>query len=308
MFQAKDHDRGSFQFYTSAMNERALEKLMLENDLRRALERNEFTLHYQPKLNLVTGKVTSFEALIRWNRAAKGMVQPVHFIPVLEDSGLIVPVGEWVIRAACAQMRAWQDAGLEIVPVAVNLAVKQFLHHDIVAVIESALRQSRIDARMLEVEITESDVMQNPEAVIMTLRTLRERRIRVSIDDFGTGYSSLGYLKRLPVDTIKLDRSFVTGLPQDGYDVSIARAVIGMAHSLDLKVVAEGVETEAQRNFLSYHGCDEMQGYLFSRPLPAMECSRFLQPARRPEAVIGLSSATIAEAATGEKSLSGNQL
>jgi diguanylate cyclase (GGDEF)-like protein/PAS domain S-box-containing protein len=287
MFQAKDHGRGSFQFYTSAMNERALEKLMLENDLRRALERNEFTLHYQPKLNLVTGKVTSFEALIRWNRAAKGMVQPVHFIPVLEDSGLIVPVGEWVIRAACAQMRAWQDAGLEIVPVAVNLAVKQFLHHDIVAVIESALRQSRIDARMLEVEITESDVMQNPEAVIMTLRTLRERRIRVSIDDFGTGYSSLGYLKRLPVDTIKLDRSFVTGLPQDGYDVSIARAVIGMAHSLDLKVVAEGVETEAQRNFLSYHGCDEMQGYLFSRPLPAVECSRFLQPAGRPAAAVG---------------------
>ena len=276
MSRAKSAGRGTFQFYTAAMNDRAMEKLVLEADLRRALERDEFVLHFQPKLSLASGELTGFEALIRWNRGGKGLVPPGSFVPVLEDSGLIAPVGEWIIASACRQIRDWQASGLEAVPVAVNVGVKQFLHQDIVGVIERALLESGIAPRLLEVEITESDAMHNPDEAVAILTQLRERHIRVAIDDFGTGYSSLGYLKRLPVDALKIDRSFVTGLPGDPDDASIARAVIAMAHSLGLKVVAEGVETEAQRQFLAANGCDQMQGYLFSRPVPAADCERFL--------------------------------
>jgi len=263
-----------------------MEKLLLENDLRRALERREFLLHYQPKISLATGRITGMEALLRWQRPENGLVAPGVFIPLLEDSGLIVPVGDWIIDAACAQIRAWGDAGLPAVTVAVNLSAKQFLHHDIGAAIERALRAHGVEASLLEVEITESDAMQNPEQVSASLRRLKQRGVRVSIDDFGTGYSSLGYLKRFPLDTLKLDRSFVTGLPGDADDVSIALAVIGMAHSLGLRVVAEGVEKQEQRAFLAAHGCDEMQGYLFSRPLPAEQCAALLARALAPAAAL----------------------
>jgi EAL domain-containing protein (putative c-di-GMP-specific phosphodiesterase class I) len=259
------------------MNEHAMETLLLENDLRRALEREEFVLHFQPKTSLVSGRVVGFEALIRWKRLGQSLVPPSEFVPLLEESGLIVPVGEWVIDTACAQIAAWQRTRVGL-PVAVNLSAKQFLRTDIGAVIENAARKHGVEPHLLEVEITESDAMENADQSVVILRRLKALGIGIAIDDFGTGYSSLSYLKRFPVDKIKLDRSFVSGLPNNTEDASIARAVITMAHSLGLKVVAEGVEAEAQRGFLAAHGCDEMQGYLFARPLPAAECEQFLRP------------------------------
>ena len=275
LYRAKELGRNNYQFYTAAMNERAMENLLLENDLRHALERREFRLHFQPKARLRDGRVAGFEALLRWERPGKGLVSPAQFVPLLEDTGLIVPVGDWVIRAAFAQLREWREEGREPLPVAVNLAAKQFVHHDIVAVVEAAIRESGMPAELLEVEITESDAMKNPEQTLAVLQRLEARGVRIAIDDFGTGYSSLSYLKRFPVHTVKLDRSFVKGLPDDTEDASIALAVVTMAHSLGLEVVAEGVETAAQKHFLAEHGCDQMQGYLLSRPLPAAECARF---------------------------------
>ena len=279
MFKVKQVARGGYQFYTAAMNARAKENLQLENDLRRALERGEFRIHYQPKEDLKTGRVAGLEALLRWHHPARGLMGPEQFVPLLEDTGMIVKVGDWLIGAVCRQVAAWQQAGVPVVPVAVNLAAKQFLHHDIGEVFERAL-QAGISSALLEIEVTESDAMREPEQVIAMLRRLKARGIGAAIDDFGTGYSSLAYLKRLPVDALKIDRSFVTGLPEDREDVSIARAVIGMAHSLGLRVIAEGVENPLQRAFLVKEGCDELQGYLFSEALSAEECARFLQGAR----------------------------
>ena len=276
MFRAKQLGRNNCQFYAAAMNERAIDRLKLENDLRRALERDEFRLHFQAKAQLADGRVTGFEALLRWQRPGGGLVPPGHFIPLLEETGLIMPVGDWVIGAACAQLAEWRRVGLPLMPVAVNLCAKQFVHRDIVAVVDAALREHGVSAHLLEIEITESDAMQNPEATMAMLRRLKERGVRIAIDDFGTGYSSLSYLKRFPVDTLKLDRSFVQGLPEDADDGSIARAVITLAHSLGLAVVAEGVETAAQRDFLAREGCDQMQGYLLSRPVAPSECERLL--------------------------------
>jgi len=276
MFKAKQVGRASYQYYTAQMNERAMEKLLLENDLRRALERDEFHLYYQPKQDMKSGRIVGLEALLRWEHPRHGVMAPTQFVPLLEDSGLIVKVGDWVVRAACRQIRDWQEAGVPAVPVAVNLSAKQFLHHDLIGVIERALEVG-IEPRLLALEITESDVMQRPEEVVAMLHQVKARGIAVAIDDFGTGYSSLAYVKRLPVDALKIDRSFVTGLPEDADDASIARAVIAMAHSLGLKVIAEGVETEAQRAFLAAQGCDQLQGYLISRALGAAECAALLR-------------------------------
>ena len=276
MQRAKDIGRSDFQFYTTAINEHSAERLRLEASLRRALERDEFRLHFQPRARIADGARAGFEALLRWQRNGSGLVPPGSFVPLLEESGLIVPVGEWVIDAACAQIAAWREAGYAPLPVAVNVAAKQFVHGDLDAVVARALAAHGVEPDLLEIEITESDAMLEPERTIATLEKLRARGLRVAIDDFGTGYSSLGYLKRFPVDLLKLDRSFVTGLPKDSDDVSIARAVIAMAHSLGLKVVAEGVETEAQRAFLAANGCDYLQGYLLARPLPAETCTEFL--------------------------------
>jgi EAL domain-containing protein (putative c-di-GMP-specific phosphodiesterase class I) len=203
-------------------------------------------------------------------------MSPAQFVPLLEDSGLIVKVGDWVVRAACRQILEWQAAGVPATQIAVNLAAKQFLHHDVTAVIEGALKDG-VDPALLMLEITESDVMQRPEEAVDVLHKLKARGIAVAIDDFGTGYSSLTYVKSLPINVLKLDRSFVIGLPGDRDDVSITCAVIGMAHSLGLKVIAEGVETDAQRAFLVERGCDELQGYLFSQPLAPDECAAFLR-------------------------------
>ena len=272
MAQAKRAGRNLVQPYTQAMNERARERLALENDLRRAIDRREFVLHFQPRAALADGVVSGFEALIRWKHPERGMVSPAEFIPLLEETGLVVPVGAWVIDAVCGQLRAWQLAGLSLRPVAVNISSVQFRHDDLGGVIDRALARHGIAPALLEVEITESALMESAERTAGLLGRLRERGVRIAIDDFGTGYSSLAYLKRLPVDALKLDQSFVRGLPHDAEDASIARAVIGLAHNLGLKVVAEGVETEAQRAFLAANGCDEMQGWLLGRPLPANEC------------------------------------
>jgi diguanylate cyclase (GGDEF)-like protein/PAS domain S-box-containing protein len=279
MSRAKHLGRNNHQFYAAAMNARAVEKLRIETDLRHALARNELRLHLQPKASLATGSIVGFEALLRWQRPGNGLVPPAEFIPALEETGLIVPVGEWVIGAACAQLAEWRRAGLEPLPVAVNLAAKQFTRGDLAATVEAALTEHGVPARLLELEVTESDAMQNPEAAMAALRKAKQLGVQVSIDDFGTGYSSLAYLKRFPIDTLKLDHSFVAGLPRDADDVSIACAVITMAHSLGLQVVAEGVETAEQRDFLRERGCDQMQGYLLSRPVPPAEAARLLAPA-----------------------------
>jgi diguanylate cyclase (GGDEF)-like protein/PAS domain S-box-containing protein len=281
MYSAKKLGKNNFQFYTAAMNERSMEKLLLEKDLRRALMRYEFILHLQPKANLHTGQITGVEALLRWQRPDGRLVPPLEFIPVLEESGLIVPVGEWVLRAACEQISSWQEAGLTPVPIAVNLSAKQFHQQDIAAMVMRALLEFGVDPHLLELEITESAAMHDAKVTTATLHKLKAIGVRIAIDDFGTGYSSLSYLKRFPIDSLKIDRSFVTELPGNQEDASIAQAVITMAHALRLKVVAEGVENEAQLEFLAAHTCDEMQGYYFSRPLPAELCTQFLQEERR---------------------------
>jgi diguanylate cyclase (GGDEF)-like protein/PAS domain S-box-containing protein len=279
MFSAKERGRNNYQFYTAEMNEKAMERLLMQNDLRRALERREFSLHFQPKASLADGRIAGFEALLRWKRPGQRAVSPAEFVPILEDTGLIVPVGTWVIRAACRQLADWRAQGVSPVPVAVNVSAKQFVHCDLCAVVDDALREFDVPPSLLEVEITETDAMESPAHTEAVLKCLKARGVRIAIDDFGTGYSSLGYLKRFMPDTLKLDRSFVSGLPEDDDDISIACAVVTMAHSLGLKVVAEGVETAAQRDFLAAQGCDEMQGYLLSRPKPAAECCELLRPA-----------------------------
>jgi diguanylate cyclase (GGDEF)-like protein len=274
---AKKAGRATFQFYTAEMNARAADQLALERDLRRALERRELSLHYQPKVHIMGNRIVGFEALLRWTRGGSP-VSPGVFIPVLEESGFIREVGAWVLDEACRQIAAWRAAGLGPLPVAINVSAKQ-LNADLQPLVERALLDHGVEARLLRIEITESDAMVDPERALAVLRGLKDIGIALSIDDFGTGYSSLSYLKRFQPSELKLDRSFVSGLPDNVDDVSITKAVISMAHSLGMKVVAEGVETDAQRAFLQSRGCDQMQGYLFSRPVSADQARAFLRPA-----------------------------
>ena len=279
MHYAKDHGKNNYQFYNDGMNATAFQRMTLESSLHRALERDEFGLFYQPKLDLVSGAIVGAEALIRWRHPEMGLVSPAAFIPLAEESGLIVPIGEWVIRTACLQIRAWRDAGIAPIPVAVNISAKQFAQRNLTSVLTRILTECEVPPHLIEVEITESTAMHNVEETSATLRQLKSLGVTIAIDDFGTGYSSLGYLKRFPIDSLKIDRSFVTGLPGDQDDASIAQAVITMAHALRLKVVAEGVEKVAQHDFLAANGCDEMQGYYFSPPVPAEDCTRMLKAA-----------------------------
>jgi diguanylate cyclase (GGDEF)-like protein len=290
MYRAKEKGRNNVQFYTAEMNERALEALKLETNLRHALAREEFALHLQPKVSLETGEITGFEALLRWRLSDGAFVSPASFVPLLEQTGLIVPVGEWVLRAACAQIRDWQRAQIAPVPVAINLSAKQFQRQDIFSTVKRLLTEFEIEPRLLEIEITESTAMEHAEEVVATLRDLKAIGVRIAIDDFGTGYSSLSYLTRLPVDSIKIDRSFIGHVGDNPHDSAIARAIITMAHGLRLKVIAEGVETAAQLAFLVSNGCDEVQGYYFSRPLPGAECAAMLKQQLRlqgPETSVG---------------------
>jgi diguanylate cyclase (GGDEF)-like protein/PAS domain S-box-containing protein len=280
MYRAKESGRNRYEFYSREMNVRSLQRLTLESNLRRALERGEFLLHYQPKASLVTREITGFEALLRWAPGGQKLVSPADFVPLLEDTGLIVPVGEWVIEAACRQLLVWRDAGVRLVPVAVNLSARQFREKHLAANIERILRAHGIDPRFIEIEITESSLMSNTDEAARTLSRLKSLGLRLSIDDFGTGYSSLAYLRRFPLDTLKIDRSFVNEVTTNADGANITRAVIGMSHNLGLRVVAEGVETEAQLAFLYAAGCGEMQGYYFSRPLPAEESLQWLRDIR----------------------------
>jgi predicted signal transduction protein with EAL and GGDEF domain len=281
MHFAKDQGRDNYQFYSRAMNATALEKLSLESQLRKALERDELLLHFQPKLSAITGAVAGVEALIRWKHPELGMVPPSQFIPVAEETGLIVAIGDWVLETACRQNQAWQKAGYPPVHVAVNIASPHFRQGGLMDSVARALRETGLGPEWLELEVTESMLMQGVDAqgVDLTLDTLfklKDMGVRLAIDDFGTGYSSLAYLKRFPLDTLKIDRSFVKDLPRDAEDAAIAKAIIAMAHSLRLAVVAEGVETDQQLAFLRQHGCDLVQGFLFSRPVPAEEFAALL--------------------------------
>ena len=275
MYRAKEQGRNNFQFYAAEMTVQALEHMRIESDLRQALERDEFTLHYQPIVSGQDGKVIAVEALIRWHSREQGLVPPLQFIPVAEETGLIGPIGEWVLRTACAQLARWQANGHPELRLAVNLSVRQFRSPNLAAMVRESLASASIDPAHLEFEITESLLVEEKN-VLDTLRELDALGVQFSIDDFGTGYSSLSYLKRLPIDTLKIDRSFVTDIPGDTDDAAIAQAIIAMAHSLNMRVVAEGVETAKQHRFLQRHGCDTMQGYFFSRPLPAEELTRLL--------------------------------
>ncbi len=268
--RAKAHGRNNYQFYTADMHARALERLTLENGLRRALDRNEFVLYYQPQVDLDSGEIVGVEALLRWLHPERGLVLPGEFIPLAEDAGLIVPIGKRTLRAACAQNKAWQNAGLTSIwiPVSVNLSPRQFREVDLVEMIDEALEETGLDASHLELELTESSIMDNAEHAIDTLHKLKEMGIRISIDDFGTGYSSLSNLKRLPIDKLKIPPSFVSDVTTDSDTAAIVMTIITLAHKLRLKVVAEGVETEKQLSFLRSVGCDQIQGNLFSSPMP----------------------------------------
>jgi diguanylate cyclase (GGDEF)-like protein/PAS domain S-box-containing protein len=282
MYRAKQSGRNTYQFFSAEMNAHALESLLMANKLRLALENDELQLHYQPIIDLASGKVSALEALLRWQHPELGMVPPSRFIPLAEDSGLIIPIGDWVLKRACRQMKAWQALGIAPRRIAVNLSVRQFKQKDLAQRIATILERTGFAPQSLELEITESMVMQDPDEAVEILDRLHRMGICLAIDDFGTGYSSLNYLKRLPVDFLKIDRSFVREIPSDREDVAITRAVIALAKSLDLRVIAEGVETEAQRAFLEAEGCDEAQGYLFAKPASAADTAAWLQSLRQP--------------------------
>jgi diguanylate cyclase (GGDEF)-like protein/PAS domain S-box-containing protein len=277
MYRAKQNGRNNFQFYTPAMNEQALERLQIESNLRRALERGEFVLHYQPKVDVASGRISGMEALIRWSHPHLGMVAPARFIGLAEETGLIVPIGAWVIHTACAQNKAWQDAGLPPLRVSVNLSARQFAQKNLMQSIAAVLQETGLEARYLEIELTESLVMSDVEHAINMLQQLKALGVKISIDDFGTGYSSLAYLKRFPIDVLKIDQSFVRDIAVDFNDAAITVSIISLAHNLKLKVIAEGVENQEQLAYLRQHGCDEVQGYLFSLPLPAAQFETMLR-------------------------------
>jgi diguanylate cyclase (GGDEF)-like protein/PAS domain S-box-containing protein len=276
MYQAKENGRESYQFFKPAMNARAVERQSIEEGLRRALERNEFALHYQPKVNFKTGAITGAEALIRWTHPTRGPVSPGQFIPVAEDCGLILPIGNWVLRQACQQARAWVDAGLPLTTMAVNVSAKEFRDENFLKGLFAILEETGLDPKWLELELTESVLMKHSESAASILQTLRERGVQVAVDDFGTGYSSLSYLRKFPIDALKIDQSFVAQITTAENDASIVTAVISMARSLKLRVVAEGVETLEQLAFLREHECDEAQGYYFSRPVLPHQFAKLL--------------------------------
>lgn len=276
MYFAKSASRGTFRFFTHEMNALSAERLLLENDLRNAIKSEQLILHYQPQMDLDSGRLIGFEALVRWAHPVRGMIPPDQFIPIAEESGLIGKLGELVLRKACFQAIEWQKEGLEIVPVAVNVSSAQFRQKEFIESVETALLDSGLDLAFLELELTESLLLSNADLVLEVLGRLKEMGVRLLIDDFGTGYSSLSYLKRLPVYKLKIDKSFVQGLPGNQDDAAIVNAIIGIARSLKMKVIAEGVETLEQFDFLKEKSCNEIQGYYFGRPMPADAARKLL--------------------------------
>jgi diguanylate cyclase (GGDEF)-like protein/PAS domain S-box-containing protein len=277
MYQAKENGRHGYQFFRPAMKDRAVERQSIEEGLRCGLERHEFVLHYQPKINFATGAITGAEALLRWRHPTRGWVSPAQFIPVAEDCGVILAIGNWVLRQACDQAKAWLDAGLPATTIAVNVSANEFRHENFLKGLVTILRETGLDPRSLELELTESVLMRHAESATAMLHAVRARGVQVAIDDFGTGYSSLSYLQKFPVDALKIDQSFVGRITTTGDDASIVTAVISMARSLRLRVVAEGVETLAQLEFLKARLCDEAQGYYFSRPVPPQQFAHLLR-------------------------------
>lgn len=277
MYQAKEAGRNTCHFFSAELNMRATERMLLESTMRRALERNEFFLVFQPQMELSSGRIAGFEALVRWRHPDLGVVPPAHFIPIAEETGLIVPLGEWVLTTACRQAVAWQQEGHAPLRVAVNVSARQFRQKNLGLRIEKILEETGLDPKLLELELTESAVMENPDEAILTLRLFKQMGITLSIDDFGTGYSSLSHLKHFPIDRLKIDRSFVRHVTRDQNDATIAEAIIALAHSMKLSVVAEGIEHNEQMQFMSHRRCDIMQGYYLSRPVSATEFSDFLK-------------------------------
>jgi EAL domain-containing protein (putative c-di-GMP-specific phosphodiesterase class I) len=279
MYRAKEAGGNTFRFYTADMNAQALKKLEMEARLRHAVERDELLLHYQPLLNLRTNEVTDVEALIRWRASDGTLISPLDFIPLAEETGLIVPIGQWVLRTACQQTRQWLDQGLEL-RMAVNLSTRQFRDDKLVQSVRDALAESGLPGRLLKLEITEGAVMDDAEQAVRILSELKALGLGISVDDFGTGYSSLAYLQRFPIDQLKIDRSFVKDITLGAESASIVHSIVGLARNLRLQTVGEGVETTQQRDFLRSAGCDLMQGFLFSRPLPAPEFLALVQAHR----------------------------
>jgi diguanylate cyclase (GGDEF)-like protein len=296
MYQAKENGRQGFQFFKPAMNVRAVERQFIEEGLRRALERREFVLHYQPKVNLTTGAITGAEALIRWIHPTRGLISPADFIPVAEDCGLILPIGAWVLRDACAQARAWLDAGLPVTSMAVNVSAMEFRNENFLDNLFAILRETGLDPGSLQLELTESVLMKHAASTASILQTLRESGIQVAVDDFGTGYSSLSYLRKFPVDALKIDQSFVRHISTAGDDTTIVKAVIGMARGLKLRVIAEGVETREELAFLRAYRCDEAQGYYFSRPVLPHQFAKLLKSGALESNAVAVRSPTMAAA------------
>ena len=277
MYRAKEQGRNRFVFFSAELHSHTAEKLSLEAGLRHGLERKEFRVHYQPKIDMESGEITGVEALLRWQHPELGLLLPEKFIHLAEDTGLIIPIGYWTLREVCARAKAWESQGLPRMSVAVNLSAVQFDHEQLIPQLAEIIRSTGIDPGILELEITESMVMQDPEQAVKLMENLRAMGVRLTIDDFGTGYSSLGYLKRFPINSLKVDRSFVRDLPHSTDDIAITRAVIAMAHSLQMNVIAEGVELKEQFDVLRKEGCDEFQGYLCRPPLIEEDLIRFVR-------------------------------
>jgi diguanylate cyclase (GGDEF)-like protein/PAS domain S-box-containing protein len=277
MYQAKEKGRSNYQFYEKGMNVRALERQSIEGDLRFALERDEFIMYYQPKIDLKSGEITGVEALVRWQHPERGLVGPVQFISIAEDCGLMLPMGRWALRESCRQAKAWQDAGLPPIEMAVNVSSVEFRNDEFLESISTILKETGLEPRYLELELTESVLMQHAEFSVPVLQKLKAMGVRLAIDDFGTGYSSLSYLRQFPIDTLKVDQSFIHEINADTDEATIISAVINMGCRMKHRVIAEGVETAEQLAFLRAHGCDEGQGYYFSRPMPAAETAKLLE-------------------------------
>jgi len=285
MYEAKEHGRNNYQFFRHEMHARLAERQSLEADLRYALGRNEFLLHYQPKLGLQTGEITGVEALIRWIHPGRGLIYPAQFVPIAEECGLIVPIGQWVLLEACKQAKAWRDSGLGVVPVSVNVSAAEFGAKDFLSGVRAVLIATGVEPQHLELELTESVLMRDAEAAVVTLAKLKAMGVQLAIDDFGTGYSSFTYLRRFPSDALKLHQSFVQEITADPADAAIVSAMINLGRSLKQRVIAEGVETRAQLKFLQHHGCGEGQGFYFSPPVVAEQAGRLFKDGFR-EAVI----------------------